>query len=116
MRRGFIRLVIVMRGKNPIPNAAQIRELHRLLTAVAPPALSEQNALQIVVPSLRRLRVGLTLLVESLEHAGALSEEVKRRLIALFDTTTGGNDGDGWALGCNLTKRTSRWPLLMPNI
>jgi len=99
VRRGFIRLVIVMRGKNPIPNAAQIRELHRLLTAVAPPALSEQNALQIVVPSLRRLRVGLTLLVESLEHAGALSEEVKRRLIALFDTTTGGNDGDGWALG-----------------
>lgn len=101
VRRGFIRLVIVMRGKNPIPNAAQIRELHRLLTAVAPPALSEQKALQIIEPSLRRLRVGLTLRVELLEHAGVLSEEVKRRVIGLFDTTTGGNDGVGWALGVN---------------
>lgn len=101
VRRGFIRLVIVMRGKNPIPNAAQIRELHRLLTAVAPPALSEQKALQIIEPSLRRLRVHLTLRVELLEHAGVLSEEVKRRVIGLFDTTTGGNDGGGWALGVN---------------
>lgn len=101
LRRGFIRLVIVMRGKNPIPNAAQIRELHRLLIAVAPPSLSEQKALQIVEPSLHRLRVVLTLLVESLEHAGLLSEEVKRRLMTLFDTTTGGSDGDGWALGVN---------------
>lgn len=101
VRRGFIRLVIVLRGKNPIPNAAQIRELHRLLTAVAPPALSEKKALQIVEPSLRRLRVQLTLRVELLEHAGALSEEVKRRFMALFDTTTGGSDGDGWALGVN---------------
>jgi len=104
VRRGFIRLVIVMRGKSPIPSSAQVRELYRLLTAVAPPALSEHKALQIVGPSLRRLRVYLTLRVELLEHAGALSEEVKRRLIALFDTTTGGNDGDGWALGVQLNE------------
>jgi len=100
-RPGFIRLVIVMRGKNPSPNAAQIRELHRLLTAVAPPSLSEQGALRIVGPSPRRLRVALTLRVESLDRAGALSEDVKKRLVALFDTATGGSDGDGWALGTN---------------
>ncbi len=100
-RPGFIRLVIVMRGKNPSPNAAQIRELHRLLTAVAPPSLSEQRALRILGPSPRRLRVGLTLRVESLDSAGALSEDVKKRLVALFDTATGGSDGDGWALGTN---------------
>lgn len=101
LRRGFVRLVIVMRGKNPIPNASQIRELHRLLSSVASIALGAQGALQIIGPSIRRLRVELTLRVESLDHAGALSEDVEKRLVAFFDTATGGIDQDGWMLGGN---------------
>jgi len=101
LRRGSVRLVIVMRGKNPIPNAAQIRELHRLLSSVAPTALGAQGMLQIIGPSIRRLRVDLTFRLDSLDHAGALSEDVKKRLVAFFDTATGGIDRDGWGLGGN---------------
>lgn len=101
LRRGSVRVVVVMRGKTLIPNAAQRRELHRLLTAEAPPALSAQGALHIVGPSIRRLRVGLTLRVESLDHAGALSEDIKNRLGEFFDAARGGIDQDGWRLGIN---------------
>jgi hypothetical protein len=101
LRQGSVRVVIVMRGKKPVPHAAQIRELHRLLSPVAPTPLGAQGVLQIVGPSLRRLRVELTLRVESLENAGALTKDIKKRLVDFFDTATGGIDGDGWGLGVN---------------
>jgi hypothetical protein len=97
--RGYIRLVIVMRGKNPVPNAAQIRELRRLLLDAAPASLSAPNVLRIEGPGIRRLRIELQLLVESLDHAGQLSSSVKKKLGEFFDTATGGVDKDGWALG-----------------
>jgi hypothetical protein len=97
--RGYIRLVIVMRGKNPVPNAAQIRELRRLLLDAAPASLSAPNVLRIEGPGIRRLRIELQLLVESLDHAGQLSSSVKKKLGEFFDTATGGLDKGGWALG-----------------
>jgi hypothetical protein len=99
VRRGYIRLVIVMRGKNPGPTAAQIRELRQLLLEAAPVSLSAPNALQIEGPRIRRLRIELGLLVEALDHAGELSAFVKEKLAEFFDTGTGGLDKDGWALG-----------------
>ncbi|MDX6443394.1 MAG: hypothetical protein QOH71_468 [Blastocatellia bacterium] len=99
VRRGYIRLVVVMRGKNPVPNAAQIRELRRLLLDAAPASLSAPNVLRIEGPGIRRLRIELKLLVESLDHAGQLSSSVKKKFEEFFDTATGGLDKDGWALG-----------------
>jgi hypothetical protein len=101
VRRGYIRLVVVMRGKNPVPNAAQIRELRRLLLDVAPASLSASNVLRIEGPGIRRLRIELQLLVNSLDQAGQLSSSVKKKLGEFFDTATGGLDKDGWALGAN---------------
>lgn len=98
-RRGHIRLVVVMRGKNPQPNAAQVRELRRLLLDAAPVALRAPNALRIAGPQVRRLRIDLTLKVDRLNHAGALAAFVKQKLAGFFDTATGGVEQDGWALG-----------------
>lgn len=84
-----------------MPSAAQLRELHRLLVAEAPPALSARQALRIGGPTLRRLRVDLRLRVASLDVAGAVGRDARKRIIALFDTATGSADGDGWALGEN---------------
>lgn len=103
-RSGFVQLVVVMRGANPMPTAAQVRELHRLLEANAPPALSAREALRIGGPRLRRLRVDLRLRVASLDDAGAVARDARKRIIALFDTATGGVDGDGWPLGENPTE------------
>ena len=101
VRRGYIRLVVVMRGKKPVPSAPQIRELRRLLLAAAPVWLSAPNALRIEGPRIRRLRIELVLLVEALDHAGELSAFVEEKLAEFFDTATGGIDKDGWALGDN---------------
>lgn len=103
-RNGFVQLVVVMRGANPMPTAAQVRELHRLLEANAPPALSAREALRIGGPTLRRLRVDLRLRVVSLDDAGVVARDARKRIIALFDTATGGVDGDGWPLGENPTE------------
>ena len=101
LRNGFVQLVVVMRGLDPMPTADQRRELHRLLVAEAPPALSARQALRIGGPALRRLRVDLRLRVASLDVAGAVGRDARKRIIALFDTATGGADGEGWALGEN---------------
>lgn len=101
VRRGYVSLVVVMRGKNPQPNAAQIRELRRLLLAAAPVSLSAPGALRIEGPVIRRLRIDLELQVETLDHAGALTDFVKQQLATFFDPATGGTDKDGWALGLN---------------
>ncbi len=100
-RNGFVQLVVVMRDANPMPSAAQVRELHSLLLAEAPPALSARQALRIGGPTLRRLRVDLRLRVASLDAAGAVGRHARQQIIALFDTATGGVAGDGWTLGDN---------------
>jgi len=101
VRTGRVRLIVVMRGRNPQPSAAQERELRRQLLAGAPASLGVPGALDIVGPRIRRLRVVPELRVLSLDPTGELSLEVKRRIEALFDTATGGVAGDGWALGEN---------------
>jgi hypothetical protein len=90
--RGGVRLVVVMRGKEPRPNAAAVRELRSLLLAAAPASLAAPDALRVAGPRLRRLRVVLALRVATLDQAGEVSSAAEGRIKALFDTTT-------WALG-----------------
>jgi hypothetical protein len=98
-RNGRVRLVVVMRGTDPMPNEAQKRELARKLLEVAPPALAASGALTIHGPKVRRLRIALGLRVRSLDIAGAVAIEARKRLVARFDTEHGGERGEGWALG-----------------
>ncbi|HET8775151.1 MAG TPA: hypothetical protein VFP80_15220, partial [Thermoanaerobaculia bacterium] len=95
---GSVRLVVVMRGADPLPDAAEVRELRRLLLASASAALSAPGALRIAGPRVRRLRIALKLRVASLDRAGDVSRDVQERLAALFDTSRwelGANPGDG---------------------
>lgn len=101
VRRGAVRLVVVMRGKEPVPSAAQRRELRRLLLASAPASLAAPGRLRIEGPVLRRLRVELQLRVASLDDAGAVTESASKRIAELLDTATGGVDREGWALGAS---------------
>ena len=104
VRRGYIKLVIVMRGENPQPTAAQVRELRRLLLDAAPASLSAPGALRIEGPQVHVLQIELALRVESLDHAGELGEFVSAHVERFFDTATGGIDKDGWPLGVNPTE------------
>src|SRR5262249_6515750 len=86
IRRGpTTRVVVVMRGPEPAPLEAQKRALKRLLLDAAPPTLGE-DALEIVEPKLRLLRVRLRLRVESLDDAAAVAGEITSRLKTFLDT------------------------------
>ena len=98
VRAGRARLVVVMRGDDPLPNAAQVRELGRLLLDAAPPSLTPDR-LRITGPRVRRARVVVKPRVASLDDAGAVSAAVQQRVRDLFDTAAGGADKDGWPLG-----------------
>ncbi|MGH8237125.1 MAG: hypothetical protein ACREXP_08900, partial [Steroidobacteraceae bacterium] len=94
-----LRLVVVMRGPRPAPDASQRRELQRLLQNAASPLLGQRDAIVIAAAKVRRLRLLLKLRVASLDDAGRLGEDAKRRLTQLFDTATGGMTEAGWPLG-----------------
>jgi len=111
-RPGYVRLVVVMRGENPLPNAAQVRELKRLLLDAAPASLSAPDALRVTGPNIRRLRVIVELRVATLDHAGEVSGVVQQRISNFFDTAAGGGDGDGWPLGATPSENDVAYALL----
>lgn len=94
--RSGVRLVVAMRGADPTPNAAQRRELERLLLGVSPVTL---GALRIAGPTLRSLGAQLQLRVQDLDDAGAVARDVRARIAAWFNVVSGGADGQGWPLG-----------------
>jgi hypothetical protein len=96
---GGVEVVVVMRGADPRPSAAEARALRGLLLAAAPAVLAAPRALRVTGPRVRRLRVVLRLRVVSLDHAGAVARDVEKQVAALFDSAGGGRDGCGWALG-----------------
>ncbi|HWA89516.1 MAG TPA: baseplate J/gp47 family protein [Rhizomicrobium sp.] len=96
---GKIRLVVAMRGDDPMPDRAQIRALTAMLAERAPSQAAQ--ALTIVGPVVRRLRIYLTLRVATLDVAGEIEGDVKAALEHYFDTETGGSDGEGWPLGAS---------------
>jgi predicted phage baseplate assembly protein len=97
--QGYVRLVVVMKGKDPTPNAAQKRELSRTLLDVSSISLSATSAFRINGPGIRKLRVELLLDIPRLDYAGQVSKWVKGNLTRFFDTSIGGVDGTGWLLG-----------------
>ena len=112
MKQGYVRLVVVMKGKSPTPNTAQVRELRRLLLEVGPVSLSAPKALQIEGPGIRKLRMELSLQIETLDHAGQVSKWVKDQLASFFDSTIGGIDKDGWPLGLSPTEEDIAFVLI----
>jgi hypothetical protein len=98
-KAGGLTLVVVMRGAQPVPTAAQKRELSRLLQAAASPLLGGSHAPVITGPRVIHLRLRIGLRVESLDDAGRLADAVRAALTKLLDSATGGPSGLGWPLG-----------------
>ncbi|MBS0436201.1 MAG: hypothetical protein JSR75_15155 [Proteobacteria bacterium] len=98
-RAGAVRVVIVMRGAKPLPDAAQRRALRRKLQAAASPLIAEHGRLVVEGAQLRRLRLKLKLVVADLDNTGAVANTVKHALAGFFDSASGGVDGTGWPLG-----------------
>lgn len=94
-----IRLVLVMRGADPSPDAGRRREVRRLLLESSMPGLAARGALQVAAPRLRRLRISLKLRVASLADSGGVGDGAVARLREWFDAAQGGPNGDGWPLG-----------------
>lgn len=93
-----LRLVVAMRGEDPLPDAPQRRELRSLLEESASPLLGGA-AISIGGPRLRALRIALVLRVESLDDAGDTARAVRDRLKSFFDSASGGVEGIGWPIG-----------------
>jgi len=101
VRAGRVRLVVVMRGANPLPSAAEKREFRRMLLERAAPTLAFADALVVEAPAILWLRVDLVLEVATLDDVGAVTLAAKERIAAFFDTEFGGEARDGWPLGEN---------------
>ena len=97
--RAGLRVVVVMRGEQTKPDAAQRRELTRLLQQAASPLLGERTAIAVDGPRIRRMRLHILLRVDTLEEAGALSVAARSALKKFFDPAIGGPSGGGWPLG-----------------
>jgi hypothetical protein len=97
------RLIVVMRGANPAPSRAQQRELTRTMLTVTPVAFAAAHTLIIEAPAIRRLRIGLSLSVDTLDHAGGVANNAETKIKNSLDTLTGGRTGDGWPLGVSPT-------------
>jgi hypothetical protein len=98
---GRIRLVVAMAGADPMPTHSQQRELRRMLLEFGPSTLAASGALEIKGPAVRRLRIQLTLRVRTLDVAGAVASEVKKKLQSFFDPKVGGESRAGWTLGAS---------------
>ncbi|SAK99728.1 hypothetical protein [Caballeronia ptereochthonis] len=94
-----IKLVVAMRGQQPLPDRAQRRALSRYLLSMASPLLARPAALNVIGPRLVSFRVVLTVRIDMLDVAGRVAGVASERMRALFDPATGGADGYGWPLG-----------------
>jgi hypothetical protein len=97
--RDGMRLIVVMRGRNPKPNAQVIRELKAYLLAHASPSVGGREVVQITGPVEVVVRVELTLVVDAIESSGEVSRQARERVEKLLDAAAGGHDRIGWALG-----------------
>jgi len=97
---GGVRVVAVMRGRDPRPANADLRALQRFLLSVASPGV----AVAVTGPSLVDAVISVSAVTPDLSLGADVVDAAGKRLAALLDPTTGGFDGFGWRLGDMLTE------------
>jgi len=93
------RLIVVMRGADPVPTRAVKRELRNALLAAGPPDLAAHGAFTVAQAALRPFHVRVLLVTASLDYSGRLAQQAEAAITAFFDSAAGGSDGRGWRLG-----------------
>jgi hypothetical protein len=101
LKQGSVQVVVVMRGADPMPGNAQLREFTRQLLTQVPSSLSTSNAVSAIKPGLRKFRIYMNVVVDSLDNAAAVEADVKSRVTSLLDPSTGGAQKEGWLLGAS---------------
>jgi hypothetical protein len=99
LRGPAVQLVLVMQGAEPRPASAVKRQLRRMLLDAAAPALAAPGVFTILDPVPVPFHVRVELATATLDHSATLADSAKRAVAALFDSASGGRDGQGWQLG-----------------
>lgn len=94
-----LRLIVVMRGREPRPSMAVLRELRRYLLDRAAPQFAVTGVLRLLGPDPVPLRVQVAVTIESVGQSGAVARALNERIAALFDPSSGGEARQGWPLG-----------------
>jgi hypothetical protein len=94
-----VRLIVVMRGSQPVPGSETLRELRSMLLSAASPILSTGGRLSVEPPILRRFGVAAAIDTADLSASGRILKAARANLLAFFDPATGGTSGTGWLLG-----------------
>jgi hypothetical protein len=98
-KAGGVELIVVWRGSDPRPSAAQLRALTTHLQSRVAPGLAVEGALDVRKPDILAVRAELTIRIDHLSSVSGVKDECVRRLRALLDPATGGLDRRGWPLG-----------------
>lgn len=102
---GLVEVVVVNNGKNPQPTAQQTRAWKQRVLDCAAPWLSSIRTFRILGPTVVSLKVELQVVIDSLDSAGSVAEEIRQRLTRYFDVSEGGIYQQGWMLGQNANEQ-----------
>jgi len=94
-----VRLIVVMRGSQPLPRHETLRELRSQLLSVASPDLALRGRLSVEPSLLRPFGVTLSIDTADLSASGRIVKAARTNLFSFFDPATGGMSGTGWLLG-----------------
>jgi hypothetical protein len=94
-----VRVVVVMRGADPLPSSATRRELTRYLLERAAPVFVPAGGLRVIGPRLARLRITVSVTIRDLDASGEIRRAIVLGLQRLLDPALGGLDGRGFPLG-----------------
>ena len=98
---GRVDLYIMMRGSEPRPSAAVMRELTTRLRQLVSPHLAIDGALVVRKPDILLARAKLSLRITSLDYVSDIAAQCGERIRNLLNPETGGFDGAGWPLGAS---------------
>lgn len=98
-RSGGIRLTVVMKGPEPRPLPAQLRQFKAAIQSASGFGLSRPGGLSLVGPRLLPLAVDVTLVPRWPETFAEAAVQAAALLPAWFDPATGGREKRGWPLG-----------------
>jgi predicted phage baseplate assembly protein len=96
---GGVRLIVALRGRDPLPLPAFLRELVAAIRAAASFGLARPGALTAIGPRLLPLRVGASIAPDAPSGFADIAVAATTALAAHFDAAAGGLDQRGWPIG-----------------
>lgn len=96
---GGVRLVVALKGEDPIPYPARLRALARDLTEHASFGLARPGGLTVVGPRLLPVLISVNLIPNDQRQLSGIADTAKTRIRKFLDVATGGIACTGWPIG-----------------